>query len=123
MPQRPYMVLGTLRDQLLYPTWAEKELKPGLKVLFGHVRGFLARAAEGDKDEKSEAMSRQVLSGLPVPSDAEMEAVLEQVRLSQVVARLKSASQSEKTIETPIIVRWTVRCHCRSAFINQLTES
>jgi len=24
VPQRPYMVLGTLRQQLLYPTWTEK---------------------------------------------------------------------------------------------------
>ena len=23
LPQKPYMVLGTLRQQLLYPTWAE----------------------------------------------------------------------------------------------------
>jgi ABC-type uncharacterized transport system fused permease/ATPase subunit len=25
LPQRPYMVLGTLRQQLLYPTWSEEE--------------------------------------------------------------------------------------------------
>ncbi|XVF44357.1 hypothetical protein PTKIN_Ptkin02bG0113900 [Pterospermum kingtungense] len=34
LPQRPYMVLGTLRQQLLYPTWAEEAIasdgtKPG----------------------------------------------------------------------------------------------
>lgn len=26
LPQRPYMVLGTLRQQLLYPTWAEQAI-------------------------------------------------------------------------------------------------
>lgn len=26
LPQRPYMVLGTLRQQLLYPTWAEEAI-------------------------------------------------------------------------------------------------
>ncbi|KAK3217804.1 hypothetical protein Dsin_011774 [Dipteronia sinensis] len=28
LPQRPYMVLGTLRQQLLYPTWAEEMIPP-----------------------------------------------------------------------------------------------
>lgn len=44
LPQRPYMVLGTLRQQLLYPTWAEDEIpasdsstKPaGIDFLFCH---------------------------------------------------------------------------------------
>jgi len=26
LPQRPYMVLGTLRQQLLYPRWSEEEV-------------------------------------------------------------------------------------------------
>ena len=26
LPQRPYMVLGTLRQQLLYPTWTEDSI-------------------------------------------------------------------------------------------------
>lgn len=28
LPQRPYMVLGTLRQQLLYPIWAEDAISP-----------------------------------------------------------------------------------------------
>lgn len=28
LPQRPYMVLGTLRQQLLYPTWTEDTCLP-----------------------------------------------------------------------------------------------
>lgn len=28
LPQKPYMVLGTLRQQLLYPTWAEEIILP-----------------------------------------------------------------------------------------------
>lgn len=45
LPQRPYMVLGTLRQQLLYPTWAEDEIpasasstRPaGIDFLFCHL--------------------------------------------------------------------------------------
>ena len=58
VPQRPYMVLGTLRDQLLYPTWA----------------------TTGEDGNKTSVRK--------VPSDKEMLQALSTVRLDSVMARI-----------------------------------
>jgi len=54
VPQRPYMVLGSLREQLLYPTWTECMLEDDTLCT-------------------------------PLPSDATLAAVLEEVRLSKLL--------------------------------------
>jgi len=59
VPQRPYMVLGSLRRQLLYPTWAEDG----------------AGTAAAGKERPAR------------PSDADLEAVLGQVRLGDLLQR------------------------------------
>eukprot|EP00667_Euglena_gracilis_P003660 EG_transcript_3672 len=63
VPQKPYMVLGSLRQQLLYPTWTE--LPPA------------AGAGAGGPADR--------------PADAELEAVLREVRLDGLLARLAGA--------------------------------
>lgn len=38
LPQKPYMVLGTLRQQLLYPTWAENPTSDGAEQTGEHLK-------------------------------------------------------------------------------------
>jgi len=59
VPQKPYMVLGSLRRQLLYPTWTEAATE-----------------------------------GAPCPTDAELEAVLKEVRLEGLLERLRGPKGS-----------------------------
>ena len=66
LPQRPYLPMGTLRQQLLYPRWAHGEPQ--------HMEG----AASGD--------------ARPPPDDAQMLAALSAVGLSQLALRGQSAS-------------------------------
>ena len=64
VPQRPYLVLGSLRQQLLYPTWTECR-------------------TDGDEDggDAPEVDCR------PPPSNAELEEVLRTVRLGGLIGR------------------------------------
>lgn len=46
LPQKPYMVLGTLRQQLLYPTWSD-EIHPDLNNSPGRFPNILPYVTTG----------------------------------------------------------------------------
>jgi ABC-type uncharacterized transport system fused permease/ATPase subunit len=78
LPQRPYLVLGTLRQQLLYPTWVKNE-----------------PSEEGDGTAVDESADdwRCGVVGCPVkPSDATLVQTLEQVNLGYLLTRTENAS-------------------------------
>ncbi|CAO2186199.1 unnamed protein product [Urochloa humidicola] len=78
VPQRPYMVLGTLRQQLLYPTWSED----------------VHHSPNNDAESKdplpflSEVSTSEGVGAKPdMPSTAELIRVLEVVRLGYILPR------------------------------------
>jgi len=70
LPQKPYIVLGTLRQQLLYPLWA----------------GDWDAQASGDSDAAAAAVAQQPPPP-PPPSDAQLAAALSAVSLSHLTSR------------------------------------
>ena len=84
VPQKPYVVLGTLRDQLLYPSWIaspaggedEKEEKEKEEE----------KAKKKEEEEESAAPPAPPLRR-PRPSDAELAAVLRKVNLGSLLDR------------------------------------
>ncbi|MQL82868.1 hypothetical protein Taro_015343 [Colocasia esculenta] len=77
LPQRPYMVLGTLREQLLYPTWVEES--------FG-----VSQDASSDALSFSLQMSslQDVCSEMK-PTEDDLIHVLQDVHLGDIISRFK----------------------------------
>ncbi|KAJ1399798.1 P-loop containing nucleoside triphosphate hydrolase, partial [Sesbania bispinosa] len=84
LPQKPYMVLGTLRQQLLYPTWVDDvvPISDGTKQ---NLLPFLTNLPNSDT-MNDESMK---------PTTDELIKVLEDVRLGYLLARFSLDSTQE----------------------------
>eukprot|EP00268_Persea_americana_P018822 TRINITY_DN19621_c0_g1_i2.p1 TRINITY_DN19621_c0_g1~~TRINITY_DN19621_c0_g1_i2.p1 ORF type:complete len:566 (-),score=86.88 TRINITY_DN19621_c0_g1_i2:472-2169(-) len=76
LPQRPYVVLGTLSEQLLYPTWTDAPLPVPKKGKSADTPPFLLRMPDSNVGNKTEK-----------PSEDDLLRVLENVRLGDIVSR------------------------------------
>ncbi|XP_020238735.1 ABC transporter D family member 2, chloroplastic [Cajanus cajan] len=85
LPQRPYMVLGTLRQQLLYPTWADDVVPTSDSTNQKNVLPFLTNMPNSDN-----------MNDKPMkPTTDELIKVLEDVRLGYLLARFSLDSTHE----------------------------
>ncbi|KAM1032376.1 hypothetical protein ACFX2I_035962 [Malus domestica] len=84
LPQRPYMVLGTLRQQLLYPTWAEDAISTAGSTKPTGSLPFLMQAP--NLEHTSEKPSK--------PTTEDLIQVLEDVRLGYILSRFSSLDTS-----------------------------
>ncbi|XP_061350189.1 ABC transporter D family member 2, chloroplastic isoform X2 [Gastrolobium bilobum] len=85
LPQRPYMVLGTLRQQLLYPTWAEDVVPISDSTKPRDMLPFLPNMP--NSDNKNDKPMK--------PTTDELIKILEDVRLGYLLGRFSLDSTHE----------------------------
>jgi len=103
LPQRPYLVLGTLRQQLLYPTWIQPQ-----RAEYSTFKPFWAAAAADDDDANEgdgdgpRMMEFQcgVAGCAPWPDDAALVDALERVNLGYLLRRGRTSTNAEKEGES-----------------------
>jgi len=96
LPQRPYLVLGTLRQQLLYPTWIQPQ-----RAEYSTFKPFWAKDEdEGGDGPRMMEFQCGVAGCAPKPDDAALIDALERVNLGYLLRRGTSTNAHPEEGET-----------------------